>query len=191
MLAAGISCVACEPGCGESHPYQLRLHVERKSDCHAYEGIVAQAVEIWSTHGVDAFEYEGCDIHQFAADPIFSWSPGEIAYTDDLMLYNDHVPIYVVEWILLDQDGSISELRGATIPSETVGCPGLIAVDLANVGLMAHEFGHLLWLGHDDTYSNVMYPSQWPKDTDGITVRRDQVEEAIYNFDLCNRRTQQ
>jgi len=173
-------------GCQSSDPYQIRLHARATESCDLYEAPLIDAIDLWHGFGVDTFSYDGCEIDVFEARPEFRWLPEYRPYTKDLRTYSSHVPIYIVEQIWLDQGAYESwEPRGSTMVSETPWCPALVAVDLASVGLLAHELGHLLWLHHAREFGNVMYPTSWPEDPADISVTEDQLHDAHVAFDQC------
>ncbi len=187
--AALLACVAAPSGCADGTPYLLRIHAATASECDEYEPLLEDAIDFWAGHGIDAFDQGECQLDEFERDPTVSWPADEtIAHTDDLAAASDDVPVFVVDSITVDEAGVISHPRGATVVSEVVGCPRLVAIDLPRAQLLAHELGHLLWLDHVDESGNVMHPSSWPDDIADLLVGNDQLDDARSNYDLCQKK---
>lgn len=183
-------------GCSYDQPYRLRLHVHDEIQCAPYETALTEAIEFWSGNGVDAFEYDGCDVEVYSMRPIFrqleaaEHLPGYRPYTTELAAPTDHVPIYVVDEIRVDEGGYRVHLDlGVALPSSIPYCPSLVATKAPEPIVLAHEFGHLLWLDHSSETNNIMSQSLLESLAD-YQILSSQANFGNHSLEQCNARMQ-
>jgi hypothetical protein len=181
--------LACAAACSDNEPYRLRLHVADATACASHERALVRAIEFWSEHGVNAFEYFDCFEDDFDARPVVRFvqaPPDARAYTTDLTTFSDHVAVYVVETITLDGGKyDVAMPQGAGLPSHVTPCPGLVASTRPSSILYAHELGHLVWMQHDDDPRNLMYGGGHDQDLEMLELTSEQIDFANEAFADC------
>lgn len=178
------------PACAEAEPYSLRLHVAEAAQCDEYEPPLRDAIDFWWDHQVPAFTYDGCDTDVFANRILIHWLPEFGGYTGDVGGDDDHVPVYVVDEIVID-DGAYrrSMTIGAALRSHVEPCPLLATIAAPRSVVLAHELGHLVWLDHSTEPDNLMRPNVDAEALDQVAVAGSQFEGALATFEECRRRT--
>ncbi len=186
LLAQATACVA-------SDPYQVRVYVVDESECGPYEQALLAAIDWWADVGVDAFVYDGCAESEFSTSVVFFQPLEGNGTTDDLEAASDHVPVYAVDEIQLDQevpDGEPvpQEIGGASQHGVTPYCPSLVALTEPRPELAAHELGHQVLLFHEEDEQNVMFHGQLFNDVSRMSVEERQTTDANNNFAECRKR---
>jgi hypothetical protein len=120
-------------GCFSPAPYELRVYVVDAAECDEYEPALQAAIDWWGEAGVDAFVYGGCAEDEFPTSVAFFQPLEGNGRTDDLQDFDDHIPVYAVEEIRLDEERPDSEILsypivGASQHGVEPYCASLVAV---------------------------------------------------------------